>query len=69
MTQLSERYSFKVSYEQKRTLKLLHSKYKINTAQFIRNAINEKLNHEKDSIFKKYKEVHDYLNVLNDCPF
>jgi hypothetical protein len=30
MTQLSERYSFKVSYEQKRTLKLLHSKYKIN---------------------------------------
>lgn len=69
MLQLTERYTFKVSHEQKQTLKLLRSKYRINTAQFIRNAINEKLNREKDAVFKKYKEVQHYLNIINNCPF
>ncbi len=67
--QLTEKYTFKVSCKQKQTLKLLHSKYKINVAQFIRSAINEKLNREKDSIFKNHKEIQEYLNKINNCPF
>jgi len=67
--QLTERHTFKISKEQKQTLKTLHRKYDINTSQFIRDAINEKLKREKNSIITQFKEVKDYLEKLNNCPF
>jgi hypothetical protein len=52
MTQLTEIQQFKITTEQKKTLQTLHKKYKINTSQFIRDAINEKLQRDKGRIFK-----------------
>ena len=64
---LTETQRFKISKEQKKTLKLLNEKYCINASLFIREAINEKLEREKDDIFKQHKEIQDYLK--NSCPF
>lgn len=64
---LTEIQQFKTTPKQKQTLSVLHKKYGINTSQFIRDAINEKLQLEKDTIFKHYKEVQNYLK--SDCPF
>jgi hypothetical protein len=58
---------FRTSENQKQTLRILHSKYKLNTSQFIRDAINEKLQREKETIFKYHHEVQNYLK--SDCPF
>lgn len=66
---LSEKHTFNISKNQKQTLILLHKKYNINTSNFIRDAISEKLNREKDSFFKNYKEVQKYLKECNNCPF
>ena len=66
---LTEKHTFKILESQKKTLNILHQKYKINTSQFIRNAINEKLKREKESIFKNHIEIQKYLNQLNECPF
>lgn len=67
--QFTEKHSINVTENQKKTLIVLHSKYKVNTSKFIRDAINEKLLQEKDTIFKKYKEVQEYLQSIYDCPF
>ena len=67
--QLTQKHTFKISEKQKGTLILLHKKYSINTSEFIRNAIDEKLQREKDSIFKNYKEIQKYLNEKNKIPF
>jgi len=69
MTQLTEIQQFKITLEQKKTLRILHKKYKINTSQFIRDAINEKLQRDKLNIISSFKEVQEYLKQLNDCPF
>ena len=61
MTQLTEIQQFKITTEQKKTLQTLHKKYKINTSQFIRDAINEKLQRDKGSIVSSFKEVQEYL--------
>jgi len=66
---LTDKHTFKISESQKKTLIILKSKYKINTSNFIRNAINEKLEREKESIFKNHKEVQKYLKEFNDVPF
>lgn len=66
---LTERHTFKTNELQKKTLIVLRKKYKINTSNFIRDAINEKLNREKSVIFKNHKEVQSYLDKFNDCPF
>jgi len=66
---LTEKHTFKITEFQKKTLAILHQKYKINTSNFIRDAVNEKLQREKESIFKNHIEVHKYLNQLNECPF
>jgi hypothetical protein len=42
--------------------------YKINTSQFIRDAINEKLQREKNGIISQFKEVQDYIKAYNECP-
>lgn len=38
-------------------------------SKFIRNAINEKLQREKDDIFKEYKEIQKYLKEKSEIPF
>jgi hypothetical protein len=67
MEQRTERHTFKISQKQKQTLLTLRRKYKYNTSQFIREAIDEKLQRERDDIFKQYKEIQEYLN--RDCHF
>ena len=68
MTQLTEIQQFKTTPEQKQTLIVLHKKYKINTSQFIRDAINEKLQREKGSIISQFAEVKAYIKAYNECP-
>jgi len=65
----TERQTFKINKIQKQTLQILNSKYHINTSQFIRDAINEKLQRDKDTILKNYSEVTNYLNKFNEVPF
>ena len=67
MPELTERHTFKTTTKQKATLQVMHSKYKLNVSQFIRDAVAEKLERERDTIFKQYKEIQCYLN--KDCPF
>lgn len=67
--QLTKTHTFKISEKQKETLRILHYKYNINTSKFIRDAINEKLQREKDSIFKNYKEIQKYLKEKSEIPF
>jgi len=66
---LIDYHKFNCSPEQKKTLRILHKKYKINTSQFIRDAINEKLQRDKSVIFSNFKEIQEYLKQLNNCPF
>ena len=65
----NERQTFKITIQQKQTLQIINSKYHINTSQFIRDAINEKLQRDKDTILKNYKEVESYLKQYNKVPF
>ena len=39
----TELYTFKITNIQKKTLQVLHKKYKINISKFIRDAIKEKI--------------------------
>lgn len=63
--QLTNYYKFNITPLQAKTLVTLREKYRINVSQFIRDAINEKLERDKKSII----EVHKYLNQVRDCPF
>jgi hypothetical protein len=63
--QLTKLYAIKLTEMQKKTLQILKTKYRINASQFIRDAINEKLEREKKNII----EVHKYLNEVRECPF
>jgi hypothetical protein len=63
--QLTRYYKFNIDLLQDKTLATLRTKYRINVSQFIRDAINEKLERDKKSII----EVHKYLNKVRDCPF
>ena len=67
--ELTKKHTFKISEVQKKTLIILHKKYNINTSSFIRNAINEKLEREKESVYNNHKEVQKYLKQINNCPF
>ena len=67
--ELTERQTIKITKLQKNTLQILREKYKINTSQFIRSAIEEKLEREKNSIFAKQKEINKHLKQLKQCPF
>lgn len=50
----------RISKEQKQTLDKL-KEYNVNVAQFVRNAIKEKLQREKSEIITNYKNL--------QCPF
>ena len=50
----------RISKEQKQTLEKL-KEYNVNVAQFVRNAIKEKLEREKVEIITNYKSL--------ECPF
>ena len=65
----TERQTFKITLNQKQTLQILNSKYHINTSQFIRDAIIEKLQRDKDTILKNYSEVENYLKQYEKVPF
>lgn len=69
MIEYTEIQQFKTNKIQSKTLKTLRKKYKINVSEFIRIAINEKLNREKDSLFKHYSDIHNYLKSIEECPF
>ena len=65
----TERQTIKLTKSQKQTLGILNSKYHINTSQFIREAINEKLKREEETILKNYAEVEKYLKRYDQTPF
>ena len=66
---LTEKHTFKTTEIQKQTLKVLKNKYKINVSVFIRSAIIQKLEREKDDLFSNYKEIQSYLEEENKVPF
>lgn len=65
MPQLSKTYRFRLTEKQAETLSILKKKYRYNTAQFVRDAISEKLERERTKIL----EVDKYLKKHNECPF
>lgn len=65
----TELYTFKISKTQKLTLQTLSKKYKVNVSQFIRDSIDEKIERDNDSILKGYKEIKEYIDKSNKCPF
>lgn len=67
--QLTELQQFRTNKKQKATLRTLRDKYCMNTSEFIRDAINEKLIREKDTIFKNYREIQAYLAKYSEVPF
>lgn len=52
--------NIRISKEQKQTLDKL-KEYNVNVAQFVRNAIKEKLQRQKAEIITNYKNI--------ECPF
>jgi post-segregation antitoxin (ccd killing protein) len=56
----TEILNIRISKEQKQTLHKL-KEYNVNVAQFVRNAIKEKLQREKVEIITNYKNL--------ECPF
>ena len=56
----TEILNIRISKEQKQTLDKL-KEYNVNVAQFVRNAIKEKLQREKAEIITNYKNL--------QCPF
>jgi len=56
----TEILNIRISKEQKQTLDKL-KEYNVNVAQFVRNAIKEKLQREKTEIITNYKSL--------ECPF
>ena len=56
----TEILNIRISKEQKQTLDKL-KEYNVNVAQFVRNAIKEKLQREKSEIITNYKNL--------ECPF
>ncbi len=56
----TEILNIRISKEQKQTLDKL-KEYNVNVAQFVRNAIKEKLQRQKAEIITNYKNI--------ECPF
>ena len=65
MEKLTNIQTILITAEQKRTMKTLKEKYNINTSQFIRDAIFEKLERERKDII----EVQQYLRTRTNYPF
>lgn len=58
----TEILNIRISKKQKQTLDKLKD-YNVNVAQFVRNAIKEKIEREKVEIITNYRES------LDECPF
>ena len=58
-------YRLRITEKQAKTLAILKKKYRYNTAQFVRDAISEKLERERKSIV----EVKKYFDEMSNCPF
>lgn len=58
----TEKISIRISSIQKKTLDKLKG-YKVNTNQFIRNAIKEKIDRKHKEIISKFEDKNNY------CPF
>ena len=56
MKQYSELIQVRISEKQKHYLSVLHEKYKINSSDFIRKAIDEKMQRDVQNIRKQFKE-------------
>jgi hypothetical protein len=56
MIQYTERYTIMISEKQKHYLSVLHEKYKINSSEFIRQAIDEKMQRDVKNIRIKFKK-------------
>ena len=67
--QQTELQQFRITKLQKQTLKILHNKYGINTSQFIRDAISEKLQRDKMLICEKHSKLRRLIAKLDICPF
>ena len=65
----TEKQVFMISKNQKNTLQTLDTKYNINVSQFIRDAIKEKIVNDSKDIFRRYKELNEYIKKENECPF
>lgn len=65
---LTERHTFKTDVQQKRTLLVMRKKYNIKVSEFIRDAIREKLERDKDGIYTSYSELQTYIKI-QECPF
>ena len=64
MKQYTERYTIMISEKQKYYLSVLHEKYKINSSEFIRKAIEEKMQKDIKNIRIKFMEGNSFK-----CPF
>lgn len=64
MQQYTELIQVRISEKQKYYLSVLHEKYKINSSEFIRQAIDEKMQRDLKNIRIKFKE-----NNYFKCPF
>ena len=64
MIQYTELIQVRISEKQKYYLSVLHEKYKINSSQFIRQAIEEKMQRDVKNIRIKFKEDNSVK-----CPF
>ena len=56
MIQYTELIQVRISEKQKYYLSVLHEKYKINSSEFIRKAIEEKMQSDVKNIRIKFKE-------------
>ena len=56
MKQYTELIQVRISEKQKYYLSVLHEKYKINSSDFIRKAIEEKMQRDISNIRKQFKE-------------
>ena len=64
MKKYTELMQVRISEKQKYYLSILHEKYKINSSEFIRQAIEEKMQRDIKNIRIKFKE-----NKSVKCPF
>lgn len=60
MIQYAELIQVRISEKQKHYLSVLHEKYKINSSQFIRQAIEEKMQRDVKNIRIKFKEDNSF---------
>lgn len=62
MIQYTELIHVRISEKQKHYLSILHEKYKINSSEFIRKAIDEKMQRDVKNIRIKFKEK-DFIKL------